>query len=78
MLVLIGVAACAFCAAFNPHMTKLSKQFGVRGIPMLVVLDGQDGSILTTEGREKVDKYFKGGAADLDGQDEAGCKCVIA
>ena len=25
VLVLIGVAACAFCAAFNPHMTKPSK-----------------------------------------------------
>ena len=38
----------------------LGEKFGVRGIPMLVVLDGE-GALVTTEGRGQVDKYFGGG-----------------
>lgn len=37
----------------------LSEKFGVRGIPMLVVLDGE-GNLITAEGRGKMLDYFGG------------------
>tara|TARA_B110000305_G_C19228285_1_gene533938 strand:+ start:576 stop:851 length:276 start_codon:yes stop_codon:yes gene_type:complete len=33
---------------------KLSKQFKVSGIPMLIVLDGNTGSLITADGRSSV------------------------
>lgn len=39
---------------------SLSKKFGVKGIPMLVVLDG-DGKLVTTDGRAKAGEFFSGG-----------------
>jgi thiol-disulfide isomerase/thioredoxin len=33
---------------------SLSSKFGVRGIPMLVILDGRNLSVITTDGREQV------------------------
>eukprot|EP00930_Biecheleria_cincta_P079892 TRINITY_DN678_c0_g1_i1.p1 TRINITY_DN678_c0_g1~~TRINITY_DN678_c0_g1_i1.p1 ORF type:complete len:309 (+),score=54.63 TRINITY_DN678_c0_g1_i1:56-928(+) len=41
---------------------KLSEKYDVKGIPCLVVLDAS-GTLITTEGRSEVDKYFGGADA---------------
>jgi hypothetical protein len=40
----------------------LSAQFGVRGIPTLVVLDGATGQLVTSEGRARAQEFFSGSA----------------
>ena len=37
--------------------SQLMKKFNVRGIPSLVLLDGQTGELLTTKGRQLVSMY---------------------
>lgn len=37
----------------------LSQQYGIRGIPTLVVLDSE-GTLITTDGRSQIAKYFGG------------------
>ena len=39
---------------------ELAGKYGVRGIPMLVVLDGSSGDVLTKNGRGEYVNYFKG------------------
>merc|ERR1712146_92866 len=52
---------------------KLGEKYGVRGIPTLVVLDG-DGQLVTLEGRAKVDQYFGGGCGGGGGgRAKSGC-----
>ena len=46
--------------ADRARKNTLSEEFGVKGIPCLVVLDGQTGELVTTEGRGQVNKYFGG------------------
>ena len=53
----------------------LCEKFGVRGIPMLVILDGA-GELVTLQGRGEVDKYFGAGggsAAPAAGGEKRGC-----
>ena len=38
----------------------LSGKFGVRGIPMLVILDGSNGELVSKDGRGGYMSYFKG------------------
>merc|ERR1712146_187872 len=49
---------------FNQQIVKekLSIKFGVQGIPMLIVLDGQ-GQVVTQNGRQEYPKFLSGGAA---------------
>ena len=48
-----------YALPFSERQTKdaLSAKYGVRGIPSLVVLDG-NGELVTTEGRRRLDEYF--------------------
>mmetsp|Transcript_13468 Transcript_13468/g.20790 ORF Transcript_13468/g.20790 Transcript_13468/m.20790 type:complete len:164 (+) Transcript_13468:139-630(+) len=39
---------------------KLSSRYGVRSIPTLVILNGQDGSVITKNGKGEYATYFKG------------------
>ena len=39
---------------------KLSGRYGVRSIPTLVILNGQDGSVITKNGKGEYATYFKG------------------
>ena len=39
---------------------KLSAKYGVRSIPTLVVLNGEDGSVVTKNGKGEYGNYFKG------------------
>ena len=50
---------------------ELSKKYGVRGIPMLVVLDGKTGEVITLNGRGEYGSYFKGRYAGSQGS--SGC-----
>jgi len=62
----------------------LSQKFGVRGIPMLVVL-GPDGQVITTDGRQKVMEDFEncegfpwaGAGAGSGGGSKAGGGCLV-
>lgn len=38
----------------------LSKKYSVRGIPALIVLDGESGNVVTMNGRGQYTSYFKG------------------
>lgn len=38
----------------------LSKKYGVRGIPALIILDGSNGNVISKNGRNVYDKYFMG------------------
>ena len=39
---------------------KLSDRFAIRSIPTLVILNGQDGSVITKNGKGEYATYFKG------------------
>jgi len=52
---------------------KLSNKFGVQGIPMLIVLDGQ-GQLVTPNGRQEYAKYLSGGKAASKG----GACCTVS
>ena len=40
--------------------STLSEKFGVRGIPMLILLDGKTGQVISTEGRKIVSEDLAG------------------
>ena len=39
---------------------KLSNKYGIRSIPTLVILNGEDGSVVTKNGKGEYGNYFKG------------------
>ena len=39
---------------------KLSNKYGIRSIPTLVILNGEDGSVITKNGKGEYGNYFKG------------------
>ena len=47
----------ALTFADRGRMRQLMNKFNVRGIPSLVLLDGQTGELLTTNGRQLVSMY---------------------
>ena len=43
-----------FAMLFFQFQDELSKMFGIRGIPTLVILDGSTGKLVTMDGRSQV------------------------